>query len=29
MDVPTPFGPTKGEHFAAFDPQVDTRLDTG
>jgi hypothetical protein len=24
-----PFGPTKGEHLAAFDLQVDTRLDTG
>jgi hypothetical protein len=23
MDVPTPFGPTKGEHLAAFDLQVE------
>ena len=26
MDVPAPFGPTKGEHLAAFDLQVDTRV---
>jgi hypothetical protein len=29
MDVPSPFGPTNGEHLAAFDLQVDTRLETG
>jgi hypothetical protein len=26
MDVPAPFGPTNGEHLAAFDLQVDTRV---
>jgi hypothetical protein len=29
MDVRASFGPTKGEHLAAFDQQVDTRLGTG
>ena len=26
MDVPAPLGPTNGEHLAAFDLQVDTRV---